>query len=237
MEKNTKKIVITLFISTLILFSSNNAVISLEEKTTSKNQEELLVLVTGFGPFGNHSINPSQIIAEQLNGTKIRNTTIYGLTLPVDFEKTLNVTKKVIQNLSPEIIISLGLAAGYKKIHIEKIGLNLKRIENKKGNIIFRKISPKDPLIRLSTIPTFKIAKNLREKNIPARQGFYAGIYVCNTQLYGILNYIQKNNLNIQYGFIHLPQCQKQDPNGLPLELLCETVNITINTTIENRLN
>jgi pyrrolidone-carboxylate peptidase len=70
-----------------------------------------VVLVTGFEPFGSHSINPSQIIAETLNGSILNDAEIIGLVLPVDFNKSVENTIEAIEHYQPDLVISLGLDA------------------------------------------------------------------------------------------------------------------------------
>ncbi len=44
-----------------------------------------IVLVTGFEPFGMYPTNPSQVIAETLNGSTLNDAEIIGIVLPVNF--------------------------------------------------------------------------------------------------------------------------------------------------------
>ena len=44
-----------------------------------------IVLITGFEPFNGYEINPSQLIAETLNGQNIEDAEIIGIVLPVNF--------------------------------------------------------------------------------------------------------------------------------------------------------
>ena len=60
------KLPVILFIS--IIFSIN---------LQAAQSEEKVVLVTGFKPFGNYDVNPSELIAENLNGTTIDGVKIF----------------------------------------------------------------------------------------------------------------------------------------------------------------
>ena len=70
-----------------------------------------IVLVTGFEPFGNFTVNPSQLIAEALNGSIINDAEIVGVVLPVDFNESAKITTDMIEHYHPILVISLGLNA------------------------------------------------------------------------------------------------------------------------------
>ena len=85
-----------------------------------------IVLVTGFEPFSNYTVNPSQLISEALNGSILNDTEIIGMILPVDFNESVKMTTDAIEHYQPFLVISLGLNARNRVIKIEKIGINLK---------------------------------------------------------------------------------------------------------------
>jgi pyroglutamyl-peptidase len=83
-------------------------------------------LVTGFEPFGNYTVNPSQLIAQTLNGSTFNDVDIVGVVLPVDFNESVKMTTDAIQHYHPDLVMSLGLNARSQAIRVEKIGVNLK---------------------------------------------------------------------------------------------------------------
>ena len=48
----------------------------------------ITTLITGYEPFDDYSTNPSEQIAEQLDGKTISDTEVVGEVLPVQFEYT-----------------------------------------------------------------------------------------------------------------------------------------------------
>ena len=137
-----------------------------------------VVLITGFEPFNGYEINPSELIAEELNGTNIKNATIIGIVLPVDYNMAKEAIMNAIEKYNPSIIISLGLAYYRRMICIEKVAINFRSIyiNNKWTGI--EKINVTAPLFIISSLPTFKITEEIREEGIPARQSFFAGTYL-----------------------------------------------------------
>ena len=192
-----------------------------------------IVLVTGFEPFGVYEINPSQLIAETLDGQYIEGAEIVGLVLPVDFDESVEVITQAIEDYSPVLVISTGLSARTNKINVEKCGLNLKKLpRNESLWFIPRRLDPCGPIIRLSPLHTVKIVQEIRKAGIPACSSLYAGMYVCNAVLYGTLGYIDEHEIPTQAGFIHVPLLTSQDPDGMDLETMVEAVKLAIKTSL-----
>ena len=168
---------------------------------------EPIVLVTGFEPFDSYEINPSQLIAEALDGQEIYGMQIVGICLPVDFNDSVAVVIQTIEYINPVIVISIGLAARHRLIY---------------------RINPCNPFFRPSSIPVRSIAQKLRRAGIPARQSWFAGTYICNSLLYGVLSHITENELPIKAGFLHVPLLSSQDPRGMEFDTMLEATKIAI---------
>ncbi len=199
-----------------------------------KNEEIAeIVLITGFEPFNGYEVNPSELIAEELNDTDIKNATIVGIVLPVDYDMAKEAIMNAIEKYNPSIIISLGLAYYRRMICIEKVALNFRSIymNNKWAGI--EKINATAPLFILSPLPAFKITEEIRKEGIPARQSFFAGTYLCNYIFFVTLHYIRENNLSIKAGFIHVPPLDEQAKHGMRLDEMVEAVRIAVEVSME----
>lgn len=191
------------------------------------------VLVTGFSPFDIYDINPSELIVEEINGQYIDGVEIIGIVLPVDFSESVENVTKAIDQYEPLLLISTGLSPSAKQLNIEKIGINIKMYPRGENFwFIPRRLELFGPLFRLSTVDTKEIVNNLKNEDIPARQSYYAGFYICNAVLYGSLGYIKEKNLPIKAGFIHVPLLSSQDPMGMDLETMVEGIKIAIKTSL-----
>ncbi len=192
-----------------------------------------VVLVTGFEPFGVHAINPSQIIADTLNGTIINDAEIIGIVLPVDFNRSIEKAREAIEQYHPDVVLSLGLAARSKVIKVEKIAVNLKRFPRDDGTWSFpQRIQSNGPFVRITTLDAGGIAREMRQAGIPARQSFFAGMYICNSLFYGLLGDSKENNMTATVGFIHVPLLVSQDPAGMALDTLVDAVKIAIQSCV-----
>jgi len=193
-----------------------------------------VVLVTGFEPFGTYTVNPSQLIAEALNGSTLNDEEIVGVVLPVDYNESVKITTDAIQHYHPDLVISLGLNARARGIEIEKIGVNLKRYPKDDGTWSFpQRIDVSGPFLRFSSIHTINIVKKIREANISVQQSYLAGTYVCNALFYQLLEYVSEQNSSRKVGFIHVPLLDSQDPGGMPLQIMINAVKIAIQTCLE----
>ena len=193
-----------------------------------------IVLVTGFEPFDIYEINPSQLIAEALDGQNIGGIEIIGIILPVDFNESVEVVTQAIIDYNPLLVISIGLSANTHKVNVEKCGINLKRLpRNESMWFILHRLDPRGPFIHLSTLHTREIVLEIREAGIPSRQSFFAGLYVCNAVLYRTLGFIKEHEIPTKAGFIHVPLLPSQDPDGMDLEIMIEAVKLAIKTSLK----
>lgn len=220
----------TIELGIIILFLSSS--LSCSVYSTDIHSEPLKVLVTGFEPFGEHEINPSQLIAEALDGQYIDGAEIIGVVLPVDFDESVEVIIQAIENNTPTIVMSTGLSARTREIDVEKCGINLRR-RNESIWFMPQRLDNYGPMFRLSPFNTREIVHNMREAEIPSRQSIFAGFYICNALFYGTLGYIDKNDLQMEAGFIHVPLLESQDPDGMDLETMVEAVTIAIETSLK----
>ena len=192
-----------------------------------------IVLITGFEPFNGYEINPSQLIAETLNGQNIEDAEIIGIVLPVNFTTSVEYVIQAITDYNPLLVISLGLSPVTHKIDVEKCGINLRWVyRNNNSYPIPKRLNPCGPLIRISPLHTKRIVLELKKVEIPSRQSFHAGFYVCNAVLYGTLNYIKENKIPIKAGFIHVPFLSSQHPDGMDLETMISAVKLAIKISL-----
>ena len=96
------------------------------------------VLLTSFVPFGDFSLNPSQQIAEALHGERIEGHRVESLVLPVEFGLDVESVLPAIEQIQPHLVLSLGVAARAPCLWVERIALNLRRVEGGERPIIER---------------------------------------------------------------------------------------------------
>lgn len=164
------------------------------------------LLVTGFEPFLDFKINPTMQIVENLDGKKIGDYTIVGRILSVDFQQSAAQFKQYIDEVKPQIIISLGLAGGRFKITPERIAINVKDGEpdNNGYTPVDENIQEDGADAYLTNLPIRNMVNRLQEEGYPAEISNTAGTYLCNNIMYEGLVYAHHHQ-GVRAGFIHIP--------------------------------
>ncbi|GGA41769.1 pyroglutamyl-peptidase I [Psychrobacillus lasiicapitis] len=165
------------------------------------------LLLTGFEPFLSFTVNPTMRIVEELNGLEIGGYQVLSRVLPVDFAVSGAKILTHIEDVKPDVVISLGLAGGRYKITPERIAINVKDgAADNEGNI------PVDETINIegepgyfSTLPIRQMVNKLVEEGFPAEISNTAGTYLCNNVMYEALHYAKTVNPSMKAGFIHIP--------------------------------
>lgn len=164
------------------------------------------ILVTGFEPFLDYKINPTMQIVEELNGKKIDCYDIVGRILSVDFQQSAEQLKQHIEEVKPQIIISLGLAGGRFKVTPERIAINVKDGEpdNNGYTPVDERIHEEGADAYLTNLPIRSMVNRLQAEGYPAEISNTAGTYLCNNIMYEGLAYAQQHE-GVRAGFIHIP--------------------------------
>jgi pyroglutamyl-peptidase len=165
------------------------------------------LLLTGYEPFLDHPLNPTMEIVEELDGKTIGNYQIFGRVLLVDFAKTAEVGFQHFHEVNPDVVISLGLAAGRNRITPERIAINCNDgVPDNDG------FTPQDqPIVEdgpagyFSTLPIRRFVNVLNEKGYPAEISNTAGTYLCNNIMYHMLHKINQAKKDVRSGFVHIP--------------------------------
>lgn len=165
------------------------------------------LLLTGFEPFLDYTLNPTMRIAEKLDAEQIGGYRIISRILPVDFNQSGDLILQWIDELNPDAVVSLGLAAGRYKITPERVALNVKDgdVDNEGYRPVDEPISAQGPDAYLSTLPVRKMTQALLQAGLPAEISNTAGAYLCNNIMYEGLHYAAVNKPGMLSGFIHIP--------------------------------
>lgn len=200
------------------------------------------VLLTGFEPFGKDKVNPALELIKKMAKEEIPEIALSTTRLPVVFGEAITELISSIEKTNPDLILSLGQAAGRSVIAIERIGLNMNDADtedNAKNKPRDELIAPNGPVAYFTTIDVRKTYQEIRKAGIPVFISDSAGTYVCNNIIYGVLHHLATNNQNhIKYGFIHIPYLPSQAAEkprpiaSLPLDIIEKAVRIAIDVNI-----
>jgi pyroglutamyl-peptidase len=171
-----------------------------------------VILVTGFEPFGDHAVNPSEGLAKALEGRAIGGVPIVTAVLPVHHRETSLRITALLDEVDPTDVLHLGLADGRARLALERVALNVRDFpipDNAGHRAAGEACVPGGPAAYLSTLPLRAILAALRLDGIPAYLSNTAGTYLCNQTLYATLHAIQRRGGRARAGFLHLPALPK----------------------------
>lgn len=179
-----------------------------------------MILLTGFDPFGGEDFNPSIAIARQaarlLGGQGLQ---AHAAELPCAFATAPAALDALLASHRPDVVISLGLAAGRTTMGLEKVAINHidARIEDNAGHQpIDRPVVAGAPAAYFATLPLKAALQALREP-APGREAievnisYSAGSFVCNQVFYSLMHRTA-GMPGIHAGFIHVPWMDATHP-------------------------
>lgn len=179
------------------------------------------ILLTGFDPFGGEAVNPALEAVKKVKD-EILGAQIVKLEIPTVFRKGPQTIFKKIEEVKPDMVLSIGQAGGRSAITVEFVGINYAdaRIPDNEGNVpIGVKLFEDGENAYFATLPVRAMVEGIKKAGLPAFLSYTAGTYVCNDVLYSILYYQKKHAPNMKAGFIHVPFAMEQivaKPNGTP---------------------
>jgi pyroglutamyl-peptidase len=178
----------------------------------------LKVLLTGFEPFNNARLNPSEQLVIRIKPDSVPGAQIITAVLPVVYGEAASHLLALVQEHNPDVVISFGQAEGRTAITPERFAVNLNdaNLADNKGHIrIDQAIHQGTPTAYESTLPVKELVAAIKAEGIPATLSLTAGAFVCNHIFYELQNALK--DTQIQSGFVHVPLMteQQEDFPGL----------------------
>jgi pyroglutamyl-peptidase len=145
------------------------------------------ILIYGFGPYRRFRENITAKIIEALP----RRAGLKKLVFPVRFQRAPFV--QALKQHRPDIVLGLGQSSR-RGIQVETRAVNHRRVKkaHKRRPIFTGENKRLATTLNLRTVRWAKVSKD-------------AGDYVCNYSMYVMLREIVRENLNVSFGFIHIP--------------------------------
>ncbi len=178
----------------------------------------MTVLVTGFEPFGDSPVNPSQRIVEALEDVE-------KALLPVSYARAADELRRAVREASPDAVICFGQADGRAQISVERFAHNLDEAtttDNDAAPGSGTHIDPAGPAAYPSSLPVDEIVAALRADGIPAAPSRDAGGFLCNHVFYVLMRVLEQERPTAIGGFVHVPllpeQALEKDAPSMPLE-------------------
>lgn len=192
------------------------------------------ILLSGFEPFAEHSVNPSALIVERIQAAGagwVAGHETKAVVLPVLFGEAFSRLEAEIRSFDPDVVIAMGLAAGRSaEIELERVAINCldSEIADNRGSRLSggQEIHPGGREAYFSTLPLSEIRTRLVANGIPITISNTAGAYVCNELFYRLQELTFYSHR--RSGFIHLPllQAAEETRPSLPLETLVTGIRL-----------
>ncbi len=174
------------------------------------------LLLTGFEPFGEESVNPSWTLAESQHGPAGGGWRVEALCLPCTFGGAGLALCEALRRHRPAAVLCLGLAAGRSELGLERVAVNLvdARIPDNAGEQpIDQPVVPGGPAAHFARLPLRAMVAAARRAGAPAGLSLSAGSYVCNHVFYTLLHTLRRQP-DVAAGFLHVPLADATLPDA-----------------------
>lgn len=200
----------------------------------------MIILVTGFDPFGGEAINPAIEAVKRLPDT-IKGAQVIKLEIPTVFHKSAAVMADKIATIKPDVVLNIGQAGGRPDLTPERVAINMDdaRIEdNDKQQPIDVAIREDGEPAYFATLPIKAMVESMRKAGVPASVSNSAGTFVCNHIMYQSLYLADKQYPGMKAGFMHIPFLPEQvlDKPGQPsmsLDTIVHGIEAAIEAIVE----
>lgn len=176
------------------------------------------MLVTGFRPFGEVDINPTERLMRVLADEDMAGVALEALVLDTDYRRCEEQFRAALERVHPRAVLSFGLSMAADELRLERIAVNLDdaRIPDTSG-LLRRgeRIVEDGPVGYWSTLPLGELYAALQEEDIAVGMSNHAGTYLCNHLFYYGRHLIETRRLGTRMGFLHVPPLPEQVA-GLP---------------------
>lgn len=170
------------------------------------------ILVTGFDPFGGESLNSGWEAVRALPDA-IGDARLVKAQLPTSFVRAEKELRTLIEQHDPEVIISVGQAAGASDIRVERVAINVDDAsipDNDGDEPADRMIYADGPPAYFSSLPIRRMVAAMTAAGVPASVSNSAGTFVCNHIFYTGCAIAYEERLASRAGFVHVPLLPEQ---------------------------
>lgn len=202
-----------------------------------------MILLTGFEPFGGDTFNPSWELAQSTAAIlEAAGILAHAALLPCVFETAPIVLNDLLKQHSPDLVISLGLAAGRNALSLEKVAINHldARIPDNAGEQpIDKPVVTDGPNAYFSTLPLKRVLQEINGQGSALRVevSLTAGSFVCNQVFYALMHALA-GQTRIRGGFIHVPVLEQDSASLVDYaQALASICRMSLETHVEPQIS
>lgn len=154
----------------------------------------MIALITGFGPFGEVTDNPSGRLARAVHGARVGAWTLVGLELPVAYERAVELTVRSAHAHGAGLVLGTGVARRRTRPELERAGRTaLGELPDVEGTVA--------PTLPGPPVVDATIAVPDWAEVLGCGISDDAGGYVCNAWLHQVAQRLAP----VPVGFLHVP--------------------------------
>lgn len=195
----------------------------------------MTILLTGFNPFQGSVTNSSEIVVSALQGYKTgTGHVVRTAILRTEYEFAGAEIVRLIRDVEPAAVVSLGMQAMDNRIRVERLAQNWDNCAFADNAGVMRQGQPivyGAPASFVATLPIEKLFACLNRHDIGAAISSDAGNYVCNHVFFRACRELSVKDSSIPCGFIHIPPISEfptATKIGLPLDTILTAVRICV---------
>ena len=191
------------------------------------------VLVTGFEPFGDDSVNPSWQAVQALDGRRIAGHRVVAGQLPTVFDASLEVLRGLLRTHRPALVVCTGQAGGRAALSLERVAINVNdaRIaDNALAQPVDTPVVAGAPAAYFSSLPIKAMLAALEREGVRAEVSQTAGTFVCNHVFYGLMHELATLGqfAKVRGGLIHVPWLPEQGQPSMALDAIVHGLSVAI---------
>jgi pyroglutamyl-peptidase len=173
----------------------------------------VIAVVQGFGPFGGHAVNPSELLVRSL--AERGRPDLVTEVLPVSGEQAARTIPELMSRHRPRIWLGVGLAPGRTALAVEAVAVNLRHwvgddADVDGATVARQPVTEDGPAAYLTTVPVEAILRAWKDAGIPGYVSQTAGSYLCNMSFYTAAHAAARLGLDCMVGFLHVPLLPEQ---------------------------
>jgi len=164
-----------------------------------------VALVTGFGPFLDVTVNPSELLARRVEGRRIGAAVVRTVVLPVSYSGAPAALEEAIRDARPACVVAVGAGRGEAIALEERAANQASSIHADNSGVVHAcaAIEASGPSTRECALPVSRWARELATERAPVIASRDAGAYVCNATYFSLLG---QPALRRRALFVHLPR-------------------------------
>jgi pyroglutamyl-peptidase len=178
------------------------------EDSLKVESKMVTLLVTGFGPFGEWSENPTEKAVRGLEA--LGNAEVATYVFETSYAAVQRDLPRLFEELQPQYVLALGLAGNAETIRLEERAQNrsLSGVADVTGVTHEGEIVPGAPEYLPSTLPLERMEELLLSKGYAVSRSLDAGGYLCNFAFYLVQSLAVSFGISMS-GFVHIPSAER----------------------------